>query len=86
MLPRVRDRRPDLAAFAQGRPEHQHFTATLLVEGGQVFVAHAELLVAFSLETGQQLWQRRVERAAAGSIHVSVSLAVPGLAQQGDRK
>jgi outer membrane protein assembly factor BamB len=63
-----------------------HFTATLLVDGKQVFVSHADTLVAFSLDTGQQLWQRRVERAANRSIPVSVSLAVAGLAQQGDAK
>lgn len=63
-----------------------HFTATLLVEGGQVLVAHAELLVAFSLETGQVQWQRKVERTVTRGIYTSVSLAVPGHAQQGDRK
>jgi outer membrane protein assembly factor BamB len=60
-----------------------HFTATLLVEGGQVFVVHAEILVVLALETGKLMWQRRLDRVEE-RFPVSVSLAVPGLARQGD--
>lgn len=62
-----------------------HFTATLLIDGGQVFVVNATGLFAFALETGQLMWRRRVEQAAANGP-LSVALAVSGLAQQGDAR
>jgi outer membrane protein assembly factor BamB len=70
----------------KGEHNIAHFTATLLVDGGQVFVVHGGSMLVFALETGKLMWQRRVERALAKSMPVSVSLAVPGLAQQGDAK
>ena len=63
-----------------------HFTATLLIDGGQVFLVHGDALLAFALETGQPMWQRRVERATANNGTVPVALAVSGLAQQGDAR
>lgn len=62
-----------------------HFTATLLIDGGQVFVVHGDGLFAFALETGQMMWRRRVERATANRA-VPVALAVSGRAEQGDAR
>ena len=72
----------------QAKGEHiiSQFMATLLVEDGQVFVVHGHVLMAFALETGQLMWQHWVERANTKGSPVPVSLAVPGLAQQGDAK
>ena len=82
--------------YATGRLLWQHqvkaghniaqFTATLLIDGGQVFLVHGDGLLAFSLETGQPMWQRRVERATANNGSIPVALAVSGLAEQGDAR
>lgn len=61
-----------------------HFTATLLIEGGQVFLVHCDKLSAYALETGRLLWQVKVDRAFDRSQPVPVALAVAGLAEQGD--
>jgi outer membrane protein assembly factor BamB len=63
-----------------------HFTATLLIDGAQVFLVHGDGLLAFALETGQLMWQRRVDRATANNGAIPVALAVSGLAQQGDAR
>lgn len=62
------------------------FTATLLIDGGQVLLVHDGALLAFALETGQLMWHRRIERATTNAGAVPVALAVSGQAQQGDAK
>jgi outer membrane protein assembly factor BamB len=64
-----------------------HFTATLLIDAGQVFLVHGAGLLAFALETGQLMWKQRVEGALNNAnVPVPVAIAVSGFAQQGDAK
>lgn len=62
-----------------------HVTATLLVDGDQVFVASGSIFCAFALETGNLLWQQRVDRKVRQGV-LPVALAVPGRAEQGDAR
>lgn len=63
-------------------------SATLLVDGAEIFLVHASHIAAFALETGQFLWQQAlVEAHTSPNVHPSplpVALAVPGNAVQAD--
>lgn len=62
------------------------YTSTMLVDSGQVFVSHGAALVAFSLETGAVLWKQPVEGAGEGPRTIGVTLALQGVAVQGDAR
>ncbi len=62
------------------------FTATLLLDGAEVFLAHSDVLVAFTLETGQLLWQQRVGRVDERHPALAVSVAVAGQSAQADAR
>lgn len=63
-------------------------SATLLVDGAEIFLVHASQIAAFALETGQFLWQQPlVEAHTTPGVHprpLPVGLAVPGNAVQAD--
>lgn len=63
-----------------------HFTATLLVDGEQVFLAHGSVLAVYALATGAPQWQRPLERVKGGPSVTPVALAVSGNAEQADAR
>jgi outer membrane protein assembly factor BamB len=62
------------------------FTATLLVDGDQVLVAHGSVLAAFELASGRQRWTQKLDRAKTSQHVLSVALAIPGHAEQADAR
>ncbi|WP_044238384.1 outer membrane protein assembly factor BamB family protein [Chondromyces apiculatus] len=63
-----------------------YYTATVLIEAGQVLIAHNTVLFAFVLENGAFMWQQPIDGAHAAGITMPVSVAVPGRATQADRR
>ncbi|AKT43591.1 PQQ-binding-like beta-propeller repeat protein [Chondromyces crocatus] len=62
------------------------YSATLLVEGGQVLLTHGDRLFACALEDGALLWEQPLQ-GGMGEGHPKLSaLAVPGRAAQADRR
>ncbi|WP_394828032.1 PQQ-binding-like beta-propeller repeat protein [Pendulispora albinea] len=68
----------------KGGQNINRFTATLLIDGDQVFLAHAAVLTAFALETGQVLWVQKIDHVEVYRGVLPVALAVAGAAEQGD--
>ena len=62
------------------------FTATLMIDQGQVFLVHGTVLAAFALDTGAHVWSQEVEGSmATGNRPLPVALCVPGRSEQADR-
>ncbi|AKT44018.1 PQQ-binding-like beta-propeller repeat protein [Chondromyces crocatus] len=57
---------------------HGSFSATTLVDGGQVILFHGGGVMACSISTGQILWQRASEHGYGGRFLANVELAVAG--------
>lgn len=74
--------RQELPAGASARS----FTATLLVDAGQIFLALSHTLTALSLETGAVMWQQPIAHPGLATAKLSVAVAVPGSAVQGDAR
>ena len=70
----------------EGKLNSSYFSATLLVDSGQVLFAHGPVLVAYDLESGAMQWSQPIEGRSGGPNSLASALIIPGRSEQADRR